>query len=263
MERRKYIHEERKQTGMEQILKAVEEIGTRLDKMEERNKEAEKRREEELCFLREEIRWLKEEINKDRERREKKWEVEKSVLRKEIEALKSQGTAKKNEREVEDLRSRMKKIEENEENKERRERRNNLIVSEKTADGGKMETRQVEEKAKNIVKDLLGREPLIIGVKCISKDRGRIVSRVALKSLEEKKLILARKGSLRGTQIYVEDDLTKKEVEIQKKLRLLAIEERNKGKHARVGYKKVCIDGKWIKWEDIEVSRARQEDNGA
>jgi hypothetical protein len=44
--------------------------------------------------------------------------------------------------------------------------------------------------------------------------------------------------------VYIEDDMTKKERDTQKKLRTLAKEEREKGLRVKVGYKKIWIEGK-------------------
>jgi hypothetical protein len=57
-----------------------------------------------------------------------------------------------------------------------------------------------------------------------------------------------QKGKLRGNRatekIFIDNDLTKQEREIQKKLRATAREEKRKGKDAKVGYMKITIEKK-------------------
>lgn len=58
-----------------------------------------------------------------------------------------------------------------------------------------------------------------------------------MKRWEDKEEVIKNKHKLKGTQIYLDHDLTKTENEIQKKLREIAKNER--GKAVNVGYKKI------------------------
>ena len=62
---------------------------------------------------------------------------------------------------------------------------------------------------------------------------------------------MKNKNKLKGTQTYIDDDLTKEELEIQKQIREIARKEKQKGSQVRIGYKKICIDGKWRRWEEL------------
>jgi hypothetical protein len=73
-----------------------------------------------------------------------------------------------------------------------------------------------------------------------------------LESWGEKRKVMENKRKLRekkGKRVYIEDDLTKKERDIQKELRALAKEERQKGLRVKVGYKKIWIEGKGFRWD--------------
>lgn len=62
--------------------------------------------------------------------------------------------------------------------------------------------------------------------------------------------------------IYIEDDLTRKEREIQQKLRELAREEREKGdNYTKVGYMKIHLGEKWYRWNERE-GRLEEEKRG-
>lgn len=62
--------------------------------------------------------------------------------------------------------------------------------------------------------------------------------------------------------IYIEDDLTNKEREVQKKIRDLAAEYKKKGKLFNVGYFKLCVKGKQLRWkekaEELIENRGRE-----
>ncbi|KYN07152.1 hypothetical protein ALC62_01884 [Cyphomyrmex costatus] len=62
-----------------------------------------------------------------------------------------------------------------------------------------------------------------------------------LENFEEKIKIMKNKYKLRGRKIYVDDDMTRKEREIQKKVREWAYQEKKKGRMVKVGYGKAEI----------------------
>ena len=74
--------------------------------------------------------------------------------------------------------------------------------------------------------------------------------RVLLRCLEDKIAIIKNENKLQGTDIYIDDDLTKQEREIQRILRR-AREERDNDNEARVGYQKLMINNNWINWKEL------------
>lgn len=62
---------------------------------------------------------------------------------------------------------------------------------------------------------------------------------------EMKRNIMMKKKNLEKG-IYIDDDLTRREREIQGKLRRMAMKEKEKGKEVKVSYMKMYIDGKWF-----------------
>ncbi|KMQ89610.1 golgin subfamily a member 6-like protein 2 protein [Lasius niger] len=92
-------------------------------------------------------------------------------------------------------------------------------------------------------------------------NRSKIVL-VKLEEWEDKRKIMEKKKELyRG--IYIEDDLTWKEREVQKNLRDLASEHKKSGKSAKVGYFKLCVDGKWLRWNERRGSLREEEERRA
>ena len=55
---------------------------------------------------------------------------------------------------------------------------------------------------------------------------------------------MREKSKQRGKNIFIDHDMTKKESEVQRKLRERAREEREKGKRVKIGYRKLIVEGK-------------------
>ncbi|KAK9744337.1 hypothetical protein QE152_g7851 [Popillia japonica] len=77
---------------------------------------------------------------------------------------------------------------------------------------------------------------------------------------EEKRLIMSNKQKLKGKRVYIDYDLTKKEREIQGRLIEVAKAERNRGKQVRVGYQKISVEGKWMRW-GVDIGTEENEKN--
>ncbi|KAH0812087.1 hypothetical protein GEV33_010708 [Tenebrio molitor] len=191
--------------------------------------------------MREEIKTLRKELAAMRE--------ENGELRKELVTVREEMRRREEKGQVEkaDWTKRMKMIEEKMEQREKKERKNNVIITGIGAKSGNIE-RGMEE--------WLGRE---IGVKVNVKEAFKInkdkMMLAKIESWEQKKNILLNKSKLKEKEderMYIDDDLTKEEREIQKKLRELAREERNKGKRVKIGYRKIQINGEWFRWDERE-----------
>lgn len=74
---------------------------------------------------------------------------------------------------------------------------------------------------------------------------------VEMENMEDKRKLMENKYKLKeikDKRIYVNDDLTKNELEIRKKLRAIAQEEKLKGKEVKIGYSKLTVDGNVWRW---------------
>lgn len=76
-----------------------------------------------------------------------------------------------------------------------------------------------------------------------------------LESWEQEREVMSRKDI--GQGIWIENDLTKKEREIKRRLRERAREEREKGNKAKMGYMKLDIREQVYRWNE---KRKRLED---
>src|SRR3978361_675487 len=68
----------------------------------------------------------------------------------------------------------------------------------------------------------------------------------------DKVKILKEKGRLRGKHMFIDSELTLKEIEIQKKIRDVAREERKKGVRVKVRCQRLEMDGKTLEWDNKE-----------
>jgi len=61
-----------------------------------------------------------------------------------------------------------------------------------------------------------------------------------------------KEKKLGSRKIYIDNDLTQKEREVQRKLREIARDERADGRRARVGYRRIEIEGQMYIWNKEE-----------
>lgn len=200
-------------------------------------------------IFREEIEELKQELRK----RKEKWEQEQhrklKVLEEKLEEEETQGKEWKEEIETESVEHKegveregtgeLKEIKKVLELKERKERRNNIIIKGLQTEGGQMskkieeflsEKLRIQEKIESSTKIDMGR----------NNNEGVLVR---LSDHKKKGAIMEKNKMLRGTQIFIDDDLTKEERKIQMRLKEKMKEERNKGNRVRIGYQKIEING--------------------
>lgn len=64
--------------------------------------------------------------------------------------------------------------------------------------------------------------------------------------------ILKRRGMLKGIDIWIDEDYTEREREIQNWLKIIAVEEEKNGWETRVGYLKIKVGEEWYEWLEKE-----------
>lgn len=142
---------------------------------------------------------------------------------------------------------------------ERKEKRNNVIIH-----GMQINKKNIKEEVQSLFKTRMHVDEPIIGVRRIGYPRENFTQTiiVELGSLESKVKLMRQKHTLRGSTIYINDDLTQKERFIQKEITKIAKREEEKGKVVKIGYQKLVINGKSLKWneqkEKLEEENFRQ-----
>ncbi|XP_033221981.1 golgin subfamily A member 6-like protein 22 [Belonocnema kinseyi] len=129
---------------------------------------------------------------------------------------------------------------------EKRERKNNIVVR------GLQRENSAIERARLFLEENIKVDGRIKEAYEIGREENNKVLVIKLETWEMKRKILERKPNLKGTSIFVDDDLTKSEREVQRKIREVARRERENGKEVKVGYRKIKINDKWIHWNEEE-----------
>lgn len=86
----------------------------------------------------------------------------------------------------------------------------------------------------------------------VGKEEERKMLVVEMNTFEDKLKLLEKKKKLAGTNIYIENDLTREERRVQREIRAVAREQRNQGKTVKVSYQKLKINGKEFRWSRDE-----------
>lgn len=208
-----------------EIVKIKREIAEeRKEWQEERKRERESWEEERR---REREKWEKEK-KMEQERREKEWDKERRNW----------------EEEKKEIQDRVRELERKEEMRARKERRNNIVIR-----GVRWQERNIEAEAEQFLKNELKVEVMVRKARKVGERGQESVTVVEIGEWEKKKEIMEKKKNL-SKGVYIDDDLTREEREVQKKLRDRAREEKGRGKRVRVGYRKIRIEDKWYRWNE-------------
>lgn len=188
---------------------------------------------EDMREIKEDLKGMKAEINQNREDMER--------VREEMDRTRAQW-----EGEREGLVNRLRMAEKKIEKAEKDKIRNNLFITGVEMDTGSEEA--LREAMEKMMEKELGIEARVGKAYAVGQ-KGFIVE---MRNWGDKLKILREKRKLRGGKIFIDAELTHREREIQRRLREMAREERNKGAMVRVGYQKMEINGKTVNWDDEE-----------
>lgn len=135
-------------------------------------------------------------------------------------------------------------------------RRRNAVIQ-----GLKIETND-QDQLKVVVEDILKKYLEIqVEIKTV-KQLGPKTCLIELKNTDDKIKIMQNKAKLREYRegrIYINDDMTKEEREIQGRIRRKAKEERTKGKKVKIRFQKLIVEGEQWSWNREEVNWSRDE----
>lgn len=169
-------------------------------------------------------------------------------LKAELEKVKQEFEERDEERrqEIMELRREMAEMKREREEQERRVKKRNIIIwGAQVREGGPKQTALgVFEKIKSEYAEIKITEAWFIG----KAERRGILA--VLDSFEDKKKVMMGKIKLKGTTIFLDDDLTQKEREMQKNIRDWARILREKGKRVNVAYGKGYVNGKEFVWNN-------------
>ena len=160
------------------------------------------------------------------------------------------------EREKKDLLGRIRRIEEEKDRAEREKRRKNIVIKGVDWKEGNNE---------GTVKEFI-REKMKIGAEIERTHMIRVGNKntiivATMKSMEEKIRIMKEKRKLEKG-IYIDDDLTREEREIQQRIRRIDRVRREEGECVKIGYKKLKIENRWYRWNENEERLEEEKKRG-
>ncbi|XP_018307231.1 trichohyalin-like [Mycetomoellerius zeteki] len=153
------------------------------------------------------------------------------------------------------IESRLENLEWERERREREKRRNNIVIRGVEVWGEK----RMEQEVKEFIRDNLKTEVEVNKAFKLRMrgDRSTVVAEIS--SWGQKREIMVKKKELKSG-IFIDDDLTRKEREIQKYLREKATEENRKGNKTRVGYRKIFLKDRWYRWDEKEKKLVEEKE---
>jgi hypothetical protein len=207
---------------MEEVLKAIHDMRSEMTRgFEEGNARADNLQKE-LKKTNLQLRQIQEEMT----RKEEQWAKEKL-----------------------ELMDRMKTMEVKLEKQEKEKRRNNIIIKNTGIEGT-----DIRGKVEKFINEKLNTQITTTITEAYEIRKGIILAKIL--NWQQKQAIMEGKKNLKGTSIYVENDMTKQEREIQRILRGMAKVEREKGNEAIIKYQKMVINGKVFSWEELGIQPA-------
>lgn len=159
---------------------------------------------------------------------------EQSEYRNEMKQLREENKALKNA--VKTLETRLDII-------EKRERKCNIVIK-----GLNTSNESTKSDVHKFLKDRVGVDSNIRSATKLGKGEQPMIL-VRLENAEEKQEIMKKKNKLWNSKIFIDNDLTYGEREVQAKLRNIAKEKRTAGTKITVKYQKLIIDGKVWVWD--------------
>lgn len=182
---------------------------------------------------------------------------EQKEYRKEIRELREENIQIKQENVA--LKQQIQEIERRVDNLEKEKRRKNVVIQ-----GLEVNTNNqniLKEEVEDFMKSTLKINTEIKGARKLSKK----VILVEMKNTTDKEDVMKNKSKLkevRNTKIYINDDMSKNEREIQGKIRQKAKEEATNGKNVKIGFQKLIINEEewvWNRETEIFEKKGRQK----
>lgn len=190
---------------------------------------------------------IKAELKEESNKKHKDLMTEIRKVQEEFQAAKAEWKKRAEEwrQEKVELEARITKLENSIEKQEREKRRNKVVIK-----GISVEESQMEEKVEQqILKDKLKSSAKVKKAFSVKGNDNKQIIIVELNSWEEKQEVMNRKSLLKGTNIYIESDLTREEMKIQAELRKIMRTEKENGKKVKMGYQKLIIDDIRYDWD--------------
>lgn len=241
---------------MEEMIKGISKLSQQINKIELEAAKKEKRWEMEKAELLDKINILEQRM-KVAEEKSQNQEPLQGTSADAINHIAVQVEKKLRTREIiqpeigrkKDLENVIKYVEDN----EKKEKKNNLVIR-----GLVLKSNHTKNEVSAFLRDELEVEVKVQDAYEVGRDRKCVI--VKMESWEDKKSVLINKKKLGQQKIFIDNDLTAKERDIQRELVGIMKEERNNGTASKVGYQKIMIRDQWISYADVVRRRTHNLD---
>lgn len=241
---------------IEEMLGVMKSLTKEISKVELEAAKKEKRWEKEKAELLDGINSLNARVKTAEEKLEKYEEAQGLNLNSNSDALerivdeKLQNRENRHENGTEkDLKKFLEYVEEN----DRKERKYNLVIR-----GLHLQSNRVIDEVSSFLRRDLGVDVGVYDAFEAGKDKKCIIA--TMNSWEDKKEVLINKRKLGQRRIYIDNDLTRQERDIQRELVNIMKTEREKGNISKIGYQKIKINDRWISYTAIKNGRSDNAD---
>ena len=195
------------------------------------------------------------------EKKENEWKNEKENIKKGMDVIYEKLDELEGRKIDEKVENRLEELEWMIEMREREERRRNIVIKKLEIEGD-----NVEETVKKLLKSI-NVERTLETVKRVGRTdkEGRSTVIVRMEKEEDKGYVMRKKAELKGRKEIIENDMTRKERNIQSEIRTMAEKIRGEGKRVKIGYKKIWInDEVWI-WDERDrmLKNGKKSKNGS
>lgn len=217
-------------------------------------KDAWERKQQKLCERMDETEKKFGKIAENERRREENWEMRSQKLEESREKYqKETQPVEEMKKAKEETEARLHHLSKRWELQERKEIKNNVVIQ-----GKKWKQEDGKESVKKFLKEEIGAKVEVKRAKIIGERRNMVI--VVMDSWNDKSEVMEKKRRLGSKKIYTDNDSTKKEREIQRRLQKIAREEREKNKTVKIGHKRIMLEGKCLRWHE-EKEELREEQN--
>lgn len=233
-----------------------------FEKMTKKLKEHNVRENEKLKYIMEEnnreiqqmVEGIRAEIAEMKDK-QKNWEEERHLLSQEIKQREQENAIEKEK--VKILQESVMKIERKLELEEKERRKLNIIIK-----GKSFNKENLRNDVNEFIKEKINPDVTITEAKLIeSKSNSFVAAKV--ENMNGKTIIMKEKWKLKREEerIYIDNDLTPLERNVQKKLREIGKQARENNKNVKIGYQKIKINDKWFKWDFQEMDIKEQKNS--
>lgn len=130
-------------------------------------------------------------------------------------------------------------------------KRNNIIIK-----GANLPAQNVSHSMQDFIKTKLEKEAKVKMAYEIRWESGIQMIVAELETISMKQEIMAK---LRGLKVYIDQDRSKKERDIQREVRKIAEKENNKSSRVRIGYQKLFVSQEYNIWIGMILKHANQK----